>query len=117
MPVRDALRDLPASRIAEIADYLSTLHARPVGAERILVSSSGMAALMLVAQALIDAGDNFIIIIAPVWPNVAAAVSIMGGLAPGSAFGPMGEGCLRLCFARDPQQVAEAVARLRPLLD
>ena len=39
------------------------------------------------------------------------------GLAPGSAFGPMGEGYLRLCFARDPQVVAEAVARLRPLLD
>jgi aspartate aminotransferase len=39
------------------------------------------------------------------------------GMAPGSAFGPMGEGYLRMCFARDPQQIAEAVARLRPLLD
>src|SRR5437588_201238 len=39
------------------------------------------------------------------------------GLAPGSAFGPMGEGHLRLCFARDPRIVAEAVDRLRPLLD
>jgi aspartate/methionine/tyrosine aminotransferase len=39
------------------------------------------------------------------------------GLAPGSAFWPMGEGHLRLCFARDPQIVAEAVNRLRPLLD
>ena len=39
------------------------------------------------------------------------------GLAPGSAFGPMGEGHLRLCFARDPAQIAEAVARLRPLFD
>ena len=39
------------------------------------------------------------------------------GLAPGSAFGPMGEGYLRLCFARDPAQVAAAVERLRPLLD
>jgi aspartate aminotransferase len=39
------------------------------------------------------------------------------GLAPGSAFGPMGEGYIRLCFARDPQQVAEAIERLRPLLD
>jgi aspartate aminotransferase len=39
------------------------------------------------------------------------------GLAPGSAFGPMGETYLRLCFARDPRQVAEAVDRLRPLLD
>jgi len=39
------------------------------------------------------------------------------GMAPGSAFGPMGEGYLRMCFARDPQVVAEAVDRLRPLLD
>jgi len=39
------------------------------------------------------------------------------GLAPGSAFGPMGEGFLRLCFARDPRQVGEAIERLRPLLD
>jgi aspartate/methionine/tyrosine aminotransferase len=39
------------------------------------------------------------------------------GLAPGSAFGPAGEGCLRLCFARDPQTVAEAVDRLRVVLD
>jgi aspartate/methionine/tyrosine aminotransferase len=29
----------------------------------------------------------------------------------------MGEGYLRLCFARDPQTIAEAVDRLRPLLD
>jgi aspartate aminotransferase len=39
------------------------------------------------------------------------------GLAPGSAFGPIGEGHLRLCFARDPRQIADAVERLRPLLD
>jgi len=29
----------------------------------------------------------------------------------------MGEGHLRLCFAHDPAQIAEAVERLRPLLD
>ena len=40
--------------------------------ERILVSSSGMTALMLTAQALIDEGDN-LVIVAPVWPNIAAA--------------------------------------------
>src|SRR5580704_17248655 len=35
-----------------IADYLSRLYARPIGMERISVTSSGMAALMLVAEAL-----------------------------------------------------------------
>src|SRR5437868_9125032 len=37
-----------------IAAYQSALYARPTGAERVLVSSSGMSALMLVAEALID---------------------------------------------------------------
>ena len=68
---------LPELRGA-IADYLTGLYGRPVGAERILVSSSGMTALMLTAQALIDEGDN-LVIVAPVWPNIAAAVTVMGG--------------------------------------
>ena len=68
---------LPALRQA-IAEYQSGLYARPSGAERVLVSSSGMSALMLVAQALIERNDN-LVIVAPIWPNIAAAVSIMGG--------------------------------------
>jgi aspartate/methionine/tyrosine aminotransferase len=61
-----------------IAEYLTGLHGRPVAAERILITSSGMTALMLTAQALIDEGDN-LVIVAPVWPNIAAAVTVMGG--------------------------------------
>ena len=34
------------------------------------------------------------------------------GAAPGGAFGPGGEGHLRLCFARDPVQIAEATRRM-----
>ncbi len=34
------------------------------------------------------------------------------GLAPGTAFGPGGEGFLRLCFARDPDQVKTAAERI-----
>jgi aspartate/methionine/tyrosine aminotransferase len=34
------------------------------------------------------------------------------GAAPGGAFGPGGEGHLRLCFARDPEQIAEATRRM-----
>lgn len=34
------------------------------------------------------------------------------GLAPGSAFGPDGEGCFRLCFLRRPDQIEEAAHRL-----
>jgi aspartate/methionine/tyrosine aminotransferase len=34
------------------------------------------------------------------------------GVAPGTAFGPGGEGHLRLCFARDPAQMEEATRRM-----
>ncbi len=34
------------------------------------------------------------------------------GLAPGSAFGPGGEGFMRICFARDPGSMGEAADRL-----
>lgn len=34
------------------------------------------------------------------------------GAAPGGAFGPGGEGWLRLCFARDSRQIAEATRRI-----
>ena len=33
------------------------------------------------------------------------------GVAPGAAFGPGGEGYLRICFARDPDEIAEATRR------
>ena len=38
------------------------------------------------------------------------------GLAPGTAFGPDGEGWLRLCFARAPETLEQAVERLAPAL-
>ncbi|WP_210497037.1 pyridoxal phosphate-dependent aminotransferase [Microvirga antarctica] len=38
------------------------------------------------------------------------------GLAPGSAFGPGGEGYLRLCYARHPSTLEEAVRRISAAL-
>jgi aspartate aminotransferase len=38
------------------------------------------------------------------------------GLAPGAAFGPAGEGHLRLCFACTPERLHMALDRLAPLL-
>jgi aspartate/methionine/tyrosine aminotransferase len=38
------------------------------------------------------------------------------GLAPGSAFGPGGDGHLRLCFAASRERLSEAMDRLAPLL-
>ena len=38
------------------------------------------------------------------------------GVAPGTAFGPEGEGFVRLCFAISPDLAREAVARLSAVL-
>jgi aspartate/methionine/tyrosine aminotransferase len=38
------------------------------------------------------------------------------GLAPGSAFGPEGEGFVRWCFAASEEKLADGVARLRRAL-
>ena len=38
------------------------------------------------------------------------------GLAPGAAFGPEGEGYLRLCFAADADRLERALRRMKPLL-
>ena len=86
-----------------LADYLSGLYGRPIGAERVAATSSGMTALMLVSQALIDAGDN-LVIVAPVWPNIAAAVSIMGGEPRLVSLDPLPEGGWRL----DPERLFAA---------
>jgi len=61
-----------------IADHLTGLYARPVAMERIAVTSAGINALMIMAQMLIDPGDN-LVIVAPIWPNISAVVTIMGG--------------------------------------
>jgi aspartate aminotransferase len=82
-----------------IAQYLTGLYARPVGIERVAVSSSGMTALMIVTQALIDPGDN-LVIIAPIWPNIAAATSIMGGEPRLVSLDPLPGGGWRLDFQK-----------------
>lgn len=66
---------LPALREA-LSGYISALH-RPVGVERIAVTSSGVSALMLAQQALVDPGDEVVVVV-PVWPNLTAQPAIMG---------------------------------------
>ena len=63
-----------------IADYSTKLIGRDIGTDRITVSASGMAGIMLVSQALVDNGDN-VLIVGPLWPNCAGTVEVMGGEA------------------------------------
>ena len=66
---------LPELRAA-IAAYSSALHG-PVDAGRIAVTSSGVSALMLTMQMLLDAGDEVVAVV-PVWPNLTAQPAILG---------------------------------------
>lgn len=66
---------LPALREA-IAGYQSRLH-RPVDAARVVVTSSGVNALMLAAQAVIGPGDRVAAVV-PLWPNVTEIPRILG---------------------------------------
>ena len=66
---------LPELRSA-IATYASGLH-KPLGAERIAVTSSGVNALMLAMQTLVGAGEEVVAVV-PVWPNLTAQPAILG---------------------------------------
>lgn len=59
-----------------IARYLSSLH-QPVGAERIAVTSSGVSALMLIAQLIVNPGDR-VVAVTPLWPNLTEIPKILG---------------------------------------
>jgi aspartate/methionine/tyrosine aminotransferase len=69
---------LPELREA-VADYMSALHGQTqvIGVDRLAITSGGVNALMLAAQALIDAGDE-VLAVTPVWPNLTAQALVMG---------------------------------------
>jgi aspartate/methionine/tyrosine aminotransferase len=52
-------------------------HGADIGIHRIAVTSGGVNALMLAMQALVDAGDE-VLVITPVWPNLTAQPQILG---------------------------------------
>ncbi|MBN3786031.1 pyridoxal phosphate-dependent aminotransferase [Burkholderia sp. Ac-20353] len=68
---------LPELRKA-LAQYTSELH-QTVDVNRIAVTSAGVNGLMLAVQALVDAGDE-VVVITPVWPNLVAQPTIMGAV-------------------------------------
>ncbi len=101
---------LPELRQA-IADYTSALH-RPVGVERIAVTSSGVSALMVAMQMLAGAGDEVVAVV-PVWPNLTAQPAILGAQVVRVPLAPRADGA----WALDLDRVLAAVtARTRVLL-
>jgi aspartate aminotransferase len=67
----------PELRLA-IARYAMRLHGQKIMPERVTVTASGVNALMLVMQALVDPGDN-VVMVTPVWPNCADSISVVLG--------------------------------------
>ena len=61
---------------AAIARYLAR-NGRPVSEDRVAVTASGVNALMLVAQALLDPGDE-VVIPMPAWPNMDGIARVLG---------------------------------------
>ncbi|QNP60898.1 pyridoxal phosphate-dependent aminotransferase [Paenacidovorax monticola] len=93
---------LPELRQA-VACYMSGLH-RSVSDDRIAITSGGVNALMLASQALVDAGDE-VVVVTPVWPNLVAQPLIMGARLRQVSLKP-GEGG---AWGLDLQELLEAV--------
>ncbi len=66
---------LPELREA-LATYSSRLH-RPTTMDNIAITSSGVSALMLVAQLLLNPGDR-VVAVTPLWPNLIEIPKILG---------------------------------------
>jgi len=59
-----------------IAAYVSALH-RPIAPANIAVTASGMSALMLTVEALVNPGDR-VVCVTPLWPNLTEIPKILG---------------------------------------
>jgi aspartate/methionine/tyrosine aminotransferase len=71
-------RGIPPLRSA-LARYLGRVHGADVAPERIFVTASGMQAIMLTLQAVLDPGTE-LVMTAPIWPNVFSALPILGAV-------------------------------------
>ncbi len=59
-----------------ISAYLTKLHQRSIGVDRIAVTGSGLSALMLANQLILDPGDRAVAV-TPLWPNAVEMPKIM----------------------------------------
>jgi aspartate/methionine/tyrosine aminotransferase len=68
---------IPELRTA-LAGYMNRLYGSKLTADNVIVSASGMNALMLVMQSLVDPGD-VVVTTTPAWPNLPAVPRILTG--------------------------------------
>ena len=74
--------------IAGYATGLRVQGATKIGADRIAVTSGGVNALMLAVQALVDSGDE-VVVVTPVWPNLTGQPAIMGAVVRSVSLKPL----------------------------
>jgi len=116
LPVRDAAaasltrgetfysHNLGLAELREgLAAYASALH-RPVGVDRIAVTSAGVTALMLAMQLLAGADDEVVVVV-PVWPNLTAQPAILGANVKRVSLRPREDGA----WVLDMQRLLDAV--------
>lgn len=86
-----------------LADYLGDLHGRTFATDRLAVTSSGVSAIMLAAQAVVSPGDR-VVVVGPIWPNVPEIPRILSAqveIVPlEAALDPFGQGRWRLDLDR-----------------
>ncbi len=92
------VRGLPELRCA-LADYLTDLHAKPVGEDRIQITASGMAAVATAIAATVRADDR-VVLHSPAWPNVGNAARVRGAQVDELALTALAEGGFRMDFDR-----------------
>ncbi len=62
---------------AAIADYVGALHGIAIGDDRVAVTNSGVSALMLASQLVVEPGDR-VVAVTPLWPNLVEIPRILG---------------------------------------
>jgi aspartate aminotransferase len=92
-----------APLLQAISDYLKRGYNAEIGSDRIVVTASGMNAIMITIQCLIEPGDSAVII-GPLWPNGRSAVRAMGGEPRDVYLQPQEDGRWKL----DMQQLFDA---------
>lgn len=70
-----------------LSAYLTGLHGRPIAAERLAVTNSGVSALMIAAQTVVSPGDR-VAVVTPVWPNVMEIPRILSASMSGVPLEP-----------------------------
>lgn len=92
-----------APLLQAISDYLKRAYGAEIGADRIVVTASGMNAIMITIQCLIEPGDSAVVV-GPIWPNGRAAIKAMGGEPRDVFLQPQDDGRWKL----DLQQLFDA---------